>query len=615
MLRAVIVALFLTLFFLVDLFGGSPVVIDELRRKVFVNEMDQYIDSTSNLSYEDFLSNRTAFYRSKIDLQGTRNKDFTYWMTFTLEGRLLKDENFYLLCTDSRISQMQMWIEGEAQTESDIGTNSLFNDRTIDHRYLVHRLPNKKSLDVVVKIRSNHSTFFAFEVKAENEFLRDSYWVTGIFGSAYGVIIMGLFFSLFMRLRFKDGIYTAFILFATVSLLTCLFLDGSGFQYLWSNTPSLNLILLIALPIAVLFSSAYLVLSFLEAMSKDDPYFKIIFSSLLISLLGYVFAFTIPQYFIHTFFYLIPYSAMISVCIDKYRAGHRSTLPFIIGFIFVIMANLLFMMQPFVPIEYFHSLIRFSPHLGVVALTIALSFSQYKKFYYISESRINERKKSMEQLKQLSLIKDRINKEIAEKVALQTEELERRNAIIHEQNAELQKANDKLKAQTDEIIILNLKLDQENEELKSDVEKMTESRILQSTIPFDDFKKFFDTDDSCYALLEELKWQNGYQCLKCGNSKYGNGKGERARRCTKCGTNESVTSNTIFHRIHFPILKGFYMLFLVNKHADNLISKDLSEIVDLRLATCWKFSKKIKLKKAELEQSGKVIESWLDLIQ
>ncbi len=576
--------------------------------------MDQFIDSTASLTYNDFRFNRKSFYESKNDLQGTRNKDLTYWMNFDLEGSLLEKKNYYLLCTDSRISEMQVWIDGVAQTRSPVGTNFLFNNRNINHRYLVHRLPQKKNIEIVVKINSNHSTFFAFEVKSQNQFLSDSYLETGIFGGAYGIIIMGLFFSLIMRLRFKDIIYTAFVVFALVALLTCLFLDGSGFQFLWNGIPSMNVGLLIFLPIAIVFSSAFLVLSFLEAVDRNNQYFKIVLRSLVISLLGYVFAFTVPQYFLHTFFYMIPYAAMIYVCVDKYRAGHKSTLSFIIGFVFVIIANLLFMMQPFFSVEYFHSLIRFAPHTGVVALTLALSYSQYKKFYFISESRKEERKKSMLQLEQLSMIKDRINKEIAEKVSLQTEELERKNSIIHQQNAELQKANDKLKEQTDEIIILNLKLDQENQELKSDVEKITESRILQNTIPFEDFKKFFHSDDSCYALLEELKWQNGYKCLKCKNVKFGKGKGERARRCTKCGTNESVTSNTIFHRIHFPILKGFYILFLVNKHGDNLISKDLSEVVDLRLATCWKFSKKIKTRKLELEQSGVVIESWLDLI-
>jgi hypothetical protein len=417
-----------------------------------------------------------------------------------------------------------------------------------------------------------------------------------------------------MRLRFKDTIYLAYVVFAIVAILTGLFLDGGGFQFFWRDAPKINLYLLILLPFAVLFSSAGVVIAFLDAVSSNNRYFKIISRSLLISLLGYVFVFTIPEFFIHSIFYMIPFAAMIYCCVDKYRAGYKSTLPFIIGLVFVIAANLLFMMQPFVSVEYFHYLIRFAPHAGVVALTLALAYSQYKKFFAISESRKLERRRSIEHLQNLNLVKDQINEEIAKKVSLQTMELERKNAIIHRQNTDLQRTNEKLKVQSDEILHLNLLLNQENQELKSNVERITESRILENTVPFEEFKNYFNSDDECYSMLEDMKWKHGFVCTKCGNSKYGMGKGERARRCTKCGTNESVTSNTIFHRLHFSILKGFYILFLVNKHGDNLISKDLSEIVDLRLATCWKFSKKIKTKKRAMEKAGKVIESWLDLI-
>lgn len=599
---------------IVELQGADPISLKETTRKIYVNEMDQFIDSTSNLNYEDFRSNRGLFYESKRDLQGTRNRDFTYWLTFELSGDRLLSDNFNLLCTDSRISHLEIWIDGEPQTDSPIGTDYLFDNRSISHSNFVFRLPKKESLEVVFKIKSNQASFFAFEVKSESQFLYDSCWEAGALGSAYGVFVLGLFFSLLMRFRFKESIYGAYAVFAFVAFLTCLFLDGGGFQYYWPNFPSVNLYLLIFLPAAIIFSCGALVISFFELWDRSDFYFRLIAGSLFFVIIGYGLAFTVHQYYLHNVFYMIPFVVMIYTCFAKYSTGNKSILPFIVGFVFVIMSNTLYMMQPFFSVEYFHYIIKYSPHIGVVALTLSLSYSQYMKFYYISVSRKEERRRSIQRLEQLSDIKDGINEEIAKKVSLQTDELEKKNAIIHQQNTDLQFANDKLKEQTDEIVILNLKLNQENQELKSDVEKITESRIFQNTIPFDDFKKFFDSDDACYAMLEGLKWQNGFECIKCGNSKFGKGKGERARRCTKCGTNESVTANTIFHRIHFPILKGFYMLFLVNKHGDNLISKDLSEIVDLRLATCWKFSKKIKAKIVECKESGKVIESWLDLI-
>ncbi len=33
------------------------------------------------------------------------------------------------------------------------------------------------------------------------------------------------------------------------------------------------------------------------------------------------------------------------------------------------------------------------------------------------------------------------------------------------------------------------------------------------------------------------------------------------RRCRRCGYDESVTANTVFHGIKMPILKAFHMVF------------------------------------------------------
>ena len=602
------------LFSFIDLNGRNTVEITGPNKKIFVEDTDQYLDSLSTLDYEDFISNKQLFTQLSDKIHGTLNRDYTYWITFDVGGEVLKSDIFYLLINDSRISHLELWFDGVAQTQKPTGTLYPYKNRNINHRFLVNRLPQKDKIEVTMKIKANQLSLFAFEVKQEDRFLYDSYWETGLLGGAYGVLILALIFSLMMRLRFQESIYTTFVIFAVFAMLTCLYLDGAGFQYLWKDLPQLNIVLALLLPITVLACTSALVLSFLGAWKITDPTFRKIAGVSIVSLMGYFFVFNFHNYYIHNIFYLLAFIVMLYECTKRFQLGKGSTNAFMVGFFFVFFANVLYMLQPFIPIEHYHPLTRFSPHFALVVLTLTLAYSQFKKFFSISISRDEEKQKSILHLEELNKIKDRIHSEIAEKVSLQTSELAEKNSIIYQQNAELQLAHDKLKQQTDEIVNLNLKLNQENQELKSNVQKITESRILQSTIPFKDFQVFFSSDEACFNLLEELKWQDGFKCSKCENTKFGKGKGIKARRCTKCGTNESLTSNTIFHRIHFPILKGFYMLFLVNKHGENLISKDLSEIVDLRLATCWKFSKKIKTKKEELENSGKIIESWMDLI-
>jgi hypothetical protein len=66
------------------------------------------------------------------------------------------------------------------------------------------------------------------------------------------------------------------------------------------------------------------------------------------------------------------------------------------------------------------------------------------------------------------------------------------------------------------------------------------------------------------------------------------------RRCTKCGYNESVTSNSIFHGIRFPIDKAFFILYVTNNRQKEYTLDQLSEMLDLRRNTIWNFKKKIE---------------------
>ncbi|HEY8661692.1 MAG TPA: transposase, partial [Hanamia sp.] len=35
-----------------------------------------------------------------------------------------------------------------------------------------------------------------------------------------------------------------------------------------------------------------------------------------------------------------------------------------------------------------------------------------------------------------------------------------------------------------------------------------------------EFSERFATDDDCRKYLSEIKWKNGYQCGKCGHTRY-----------------------------------------------------------------------------------------------
>lgn len=108
-----------------------------------------------------------------------------------------------------------------------------------------------------------------------------------------------------------------------------------------------------------------------------------------------------------------------------------------------------------------------------------------------------------------------------------------------------------------------------------------------------EFQKQFPDDEACYKYLDELKWGKGYQCIKCKNRKYHAGQGKLGRKCSLCNHQESVTSNTLFHKVKFPILKAFYMVYYISTSKKGISSTELSRKLQLRQKTCWLFKRKV----------------------
>jgi hypothetical protein len=117
---------------------------------------------------------------------------------------------------------------------------------------------------------------------------------------------------------------------------------------------------------------------------------------------------------------------------------------------------------------------------------------------------------------------------------------------------------------------------------------------MSTEVDFEEFSRIYPDADSCYRLLAELKWKQGYKCHKCGNDHSFSGRTPYSRKCTKCSHEESVTAFTLLHNIRIPITKGFYLIFLVYSSNGKISSHKLAEILEIRQSTCWQYSNRIK---------------------
>jgi len=90
-----------------------------------------------------------------------------------------------------------------------------------------------------------------------------------------------------------------------------------------------------------------------------------------------------------------------------------------------------------------------------------------------------------------------------------------------------------------------------------------------------------------------IDWPNGYVCERCQNEKYCKGKLKQTKQCTTCGYQATPTSGTLFHKVKFPLLKAFYIVYFMSTNKKGISSTELSRKLELRQKTCWSFRTKV----------------------
>lgn len=108
-----------------------------------------------------------------------------------------------------------------------------------------------------------------------------------------------------------------------------------------------------------------------------------------------------------------------------------------------------------------------------------------------------------------------------------------------------------------------------------------------------EFHNRFKTDDHCEKYLSELKWGNGFKCVRCGHSGYCKGVAPYDRQCNSCNYIESPTAGTLFHMCKFSLVKAFWIVYYVSTSKKGISSTELSRKLQLRQKTCWSFKQKV----------------------
>jgi hypothetical protein len=537
----------------------------------------------------------------------------TYWIRFSIRNEDPYNLTWMLEFPDGHNSFLQLYqisSEGKIRTYQPVGLGEPISKRAFDHKNFLFDLsiPKGQTYTYYVKVRSRYHSSFWASLRSSGylfSYITHEYYYLGIF---YGIIFIMAMYNFLIFAFTKERVYLLYVFYVISCGIYTFSEDLVGFQLFWPNVTFFNHIMFENAPNLLILTFTFYAIEFLELRTS---YKKIIPWLYLLVLLNIVISLTLRHLFpiqIKAILFILPFAIIYYMALKLFfDKKYKPARFFIIGFSIILLGFLVFVLRIYKIIpSNLYTLYIFN--FGFVLEVMIFSYALGDKIRIIKDEKEKNQLQIIQVLEEKELLKDKINKELENKV-------EERTLKLKQQSEELETANSKLQVLTEELNKMNSQLDIDNWNLKKQVKNETRSRILIEKVSYEEFLSIFPSDTICLQFLENLKWENGYSCIKCGYDSYSsNGEKPFSRKCNKCKYTESATSGTLFHSIKFPLNKAFYITHDTFKETSIYTLDELSEVIDLRKATVWAFRKKVQEAKAEKLKKKKILESWDDLI-
>lgn len=555
------------------------------------NDLPILIDSTGVMPFEQVMNSQKQF----LITPGYKPKDYcttcTYWVKVPLLVARELEEEWMIEFYDQTIDHIWAYFPQQdgSYKQHHVGDAIPFYEKSFNHKNFQWIIDTELEgqQDVYFKVQSHLYADLRVSVRTVNQFVAyalNEYFLYGLF---YGMIFIISIYNMLIYFAIREQKYLLYTFYILSVGVYAMCVDGIAYQYLWPNWPKWNQIAYGTALFSLIFWSLMFSRRFLITSVRAPQLDKLLLGTLALRSAFFLYALIFDNsLFEYRNIEIIPLSLVFYTGIRIFAKGYKPARFFVVAYGILFMgfltkALIYLSVIPLVTVSYY------SLHICFLLEMIFLTFALSDRVRILKSNRDRAFQRIINQQKENAELKDKVNKELEEKIKDRTRQLEEKNLL-------LASTNQKLIEQTKDINAINSKLDLDNWKLKNNIKEILQDRLINKNLNLEQFQKIFSDQQTCYRFLEKLKWGNGYHCSKCGNTKYNEGKTKFMRRCSKCGYNESVTSNSIFHGIRFPIEKAFFILYVTNNRQKEYTLDQLSEMLDLRRNTIWNFKKKIE---------------------
>jgi two-component system, sensor histidine kinase LadS len=592
-------------------------------------EIDDAVDERNFMPYElsyfvDASDKRTFIEISSVEFSNRfqtypnyQNSDFktdaAYWIRLPIRHTTDTRKIWLLEFYDQTVDHIDAYIpqnDGGYRLVN-MGDQHPFGDRLFLHKNFEIQLNMQRDTVMVYyfRVRSHEFADMRIALRSVNRFIYYALNEYFLFGTFYGmIIIISLYnFLVYLAMReIKNIYYICYILSVAMYALS---LDGIGFQYLWPNLPEWNnyavgVFLYSLILWALIFTRKFL------STRANAPRLDTALKWMIIvrTIIFAVELFFFPQFLTYRNLEIVPLSLIFYTAITVWQGGYKPARFFVMAYGILFIGFFLRTMV-YLNVLPFTITSHYSLHFSFVLEMLFLTFALGDRIRILKDMRDRALRRIIHQHELNMQLKDKVNRELEEKVLERTLELDNKNR-------ELENSNSKLTQQAEKINKINSILDLDNWKLKSSIKEVLNERLQEKVMDYEQFKTLYPDNLSCYRFLENLKWENGFQCKKCNNEKYSKGSAKFSRRCSRCGYNESITAFTIFHALKFPIEKAFYIAYLTVTGKKESTLDTLARKLGLGVNTVWAFKSKINNRVSELEKKDKKphVSRWEEVI-
>ena len=522
----------------------------------------------------------------------------------------------YLLeCLSPHIRDVEVVIFSGKQKISHYraGTDYPFRKRVWQHKNFTFPIPDapgKYILLIGIKDIKAYELYFKVRtVKNFAEYALNEYYLLGFY---YGILGIVLIYNLLLFYKSASKLHLYYSLYIIGCILLSCREDGIVYQFVLPSYPILNKIFIQFL------SHPFYLISFLLYAYEFLEWQKyrgnivntfIAVAGLIILFEAVTFRVPFVEFISEWFYFLI----ILSVYITSHslaKKGNKFGYYFLIGFSVILLSFLINILRIYDLLPS-NILTVYIFNYGIILEVIIFSTALAERVRQVHFEKESNREKLLLQLEANYDLQSKLINELNEKKELQEKVNKELENKVKERTVELQNANEKLKEYAAKLDMMNSALDKFNYQLKNQIKDEKFLRIYNQEISFQQFSELYPNDDSCLKVIQELKWPEGFVCRKCGYDKASNVEVWYRKKCNRCGTIESITSNTLFHHLKFPLIKAFYLTYV--QHATlSYTNEQLSEILDLRKSTVWAFRQKVD-ERLKSRKGSKTI-SWKEII-